>query len=163
MKAIIAMSENRCIGKDGKIPWHSKEDFRWFKEFTMGKTLVIGRKTFDTLPILKGRKICMLSNSLHSGYSTKIIEVYQNNESKFDELYIRNYEQFKSETIWEDAIVAGGKSMYELFIPYITEFYVTIINGHFEGDTYMEPFEHLFGNSEVVREFEGGKVIKYSK
>ena len=163
MIGIMAMSENRCIGLNGKLPWKVSGDFKWFKEFTMGKTVIVGRKTFDTLPPLKGRKICMLSNSLHGVYSTKIIEVYQNNESKFDELYIRNYEQFKNETIWKDGIIAGGKSIYELFMPYITEFYVSHIHTTCDGDIFMSEFEHLFSKNEVVREFEGGKVIKYSK
>jgi len=56
MKAIIAMAQNRVIGKNNGLPWPSiKEDFKWFKEFTMGKTLIVGKNTFDTLPLLKNR------------------------------------------------------------------------------------------------------------
>ncbi len=54
MKAILAMAENRVIGKNGGLPWPSiKEDFKWFREFTMGKKLIVGKNTFDTLPLLK--------------------------------------------------------------------------------------------------------------
>ena len=60
MKAIAAMSKNRCVGKNKGLPWPSiKEDFKWFKEFTMGKTLILGKNTFDTLPKLKDRE-CMV-------------------------------------------------------------------------------------------------------
>ena len=57
MKAIAAMAKNRVIGKNGGLPWPSiKEDFKWFKEFTMGKKLIVGKNTFDTLPKLKDRE-----------------------------------------------------------------------------------------------------------
>ena len=48
-KAIAAMSLNRVIGADGKIPWHLPEDFKWFKKMTMGNVIVMGRKTFEGL------------------------------------------------------------------------------------------------------------------
>ena len=63
MKAIIAMAKNRVIGKNNGLPWPSiKEDFKWFKEFTMGKTLIVGKTTFDTLPLLKNRECLVLIN-----------------------------------------------------------------------------------------------------
>jgi dihydrofolate reductase len=48
-------------------------------------------------------------------------------------------------------------------LPYITEFYVTHVNGNYDGDTFMPPFEDLFTHQEVVKEFDGHKVVKYSK
>src|SRR5208282_4611208 len=48
-KAIAAMSLNRVIGADGKIPWHLPEDFKWFKKTTMGNVVIMGRKTFESL------------------------------------------------------------------------------------------------------------------
>ena len=53
MKAILAMAKNRVIGKNGKLPWPSiKNDFKWFQEFTTGKKIIVGKNTFDTLPLL---------------------------------------------------------------------------------------------------------------
>ena len=60
-------------------------------------------------------------------------------------------------------IVSGGAKTYNRLLPYIDEFYMTHISGIYEGDTYMPPFEHLYKNSEVIREFDGHKVIKYTK
>src|SRR6202041_3118426 len=48
-KAIAAMSLNRVIGTENRIPWHLPEDFKWFKEMTMGNVIVVGRKTFESL------------------------------------------------------------------------------------------------------------------
>ena len=53
---IVAMSENRIIGNEGRIPWHIPEDVRWFKEKTLGHTVIMGRKTFESLEI--GRASC---------------------------------------------------------------------------------------------------------
>jgi len=166
MKAIIAMSENRCIGRDGKLPFHSSGDLKWFKEFTMGKTLVMGRKTYDTLPVLKGRDIIVITHDKARMFGDCIRPV------KCENLFVRNGKELIEDILdieypiseckeWPNLTVAGGKSIYELFMPYITEFYVTILDINVDGDCYMEPFEHLFGKNEVIREFEGGKVIKY--
>ena len=65
MKAILAMAQNRVIGKNGGLPWPSiKEDFKWFKEFTTGKKLIVGKNTFDTLPMLKNREILVLTRKV---------------------------------------------------------------------------------------------------
>jgi dihydrofolate reductase len=159
MKAIVAMAENRGIGKDRKLPWPSiKDDFKFFKELTTGKILVAGRKTFDVLPPLKNRNLIILSN----------------NYKHYDDGYspIHNfafcYRPFELITEYDvchkgELIVIGGAKTYELFLPYITEFYVTHVKGIFEADTFMPAFEHLFSNQEVIKEFDGHRVIKYSK
>ena len=67
MKAIIAMAQNRVIGKNGGLPWPNiKEDFKHFKEFTMGKTLIVGKNTFDTLPLLKNRECLVLTKPVEA-------------------------------------------------------------------------------------------------
>jgi dihydrofolate reductase len=62
-----------------------------------------------------------------------------------------------------ETIVAGGAKTYELFLPYITEFFVTHVNGSYDGDTFMSAFEHLYNKQEVVKKFDGHKVVKYSR
>jgi len=63
-KAIAAMSENRVIGLGTRIPWHLPDDFRWFKKTTMGHTLVMGRRTFESIGrALPGRSTVVLSRS----------------------------------------------------------------------------------------------------
>ncbi len=63
----------------------------------------------------------------------------------------------------EYLIVAGGAKTYIKLLPYIDEFYVTHVLGNFDGDTFMPEFEHLFPNKETIKEFDGHKVIKYTK
>jgi len=157
MKAIIAMAKNRVIGKDGGLPWSSiKEDFKWFKEFTTGKKLIVGKNTFDTLPMLKNREILVLTRRIEE--LSDIPNQYLINKNDLTGKIISDVSDLDS-----DIIVAGGAKTYVRLLPYITEFYVTHVNGTYDGDTFMPPFEDLFTNKEVVKEFDGHKVIKYTK
>ena len=179
MKAIAAMSLNRAIGKNNGLPWPSvKEDFKWFKEFTMNQNLVVGNSTFNTLPPLKDRNIYFLHrpqsddpNSIPTGdyglYKNKYGTVGKRLWYVHEVVNgIVSVDMLGNETIWklENPIIAGGAKTYELFLPYITEFYITHINGIYEGDVFMPVFTHMFNKQEVIKEFDGGhKVVTYSK
>ena len=154
LKAIVAMSENRAIGNKGKIPWHNKDDFHWFKEFTLNKTILVGSKTYKSLPILRHRKILVLSNKLNDCWY---------NVATDTAMATVCWDEVTALSKTREVIVAGGAQVYSLFLPQIDEFYVTHIEGSYEGDVFMPIFEHLFKFNEVIREFEGGKVVKYSK
>ena len=156
MKAILAMAKNRCIGIEGKIPWHIPNDFRWFKEFTTGKKLIVGKNTFDTLPMLKNREVLVLTRKVEE--LSEITNQYLINKNDLTGKIISDVSDLDS-----DIIVAGGAKTYVRLLPYITEFYVTHVNGTYDGDTFMPPFEDLFTNKEVVKEFDLHKVIKYTK
>ena len=163
MKAILAMAQNRVIGKNGGLPWPSiKEDFKWFKEFTMGGTLIVGKNTFDTLPLLKNRE-CLVIVKEDKIMAANPNQYLVNNNSMTGQLItmtdFESYSQFRKDYL----IVAGGAKTYIKLLPYITEFYVTHVNGNYDGDTFMPEFEHTFSNKEVVKEFDGHKVIMYTK
>lgn len=160
MKAIAAMDEKRGMGYKDVLPWKPiKEDFKWFKEFTTNKILVVGRKTFDTLPLLKNRNLIVLT-SCSSGYEDTYDPVsntafcYRNRD---DIVEIDKYHK-------GELVVIGGAMTYTRFMPYITEFYVTHVKGTYENaDTFMPHFESLFTKKEGIKEFDGHWVFKYSK
>jgi dihydrofolate reductase len=163
MKAILAMAKNRVIGNNGKLPWHVPNDFKWFKEFTMGKKLIVGKNTFDTLPLLKNRECIVLTRPVE-GIDAYITNQYLvNNNAMTGQMItmedIESYSEFRKDGL----IVAGGAKTYVKLLPYIKEFYVTHINGTYEGDTFMPPFEDLFTHQEVVKEFDLHKVVVYTK
>ena len=164
IKAIAAMDKNRLIGRGGGLPWPSiKEDFKWFKEFTMGKKLIVGKNTFDTLPLLKNREILVLTRMIEELDAYVQNQYFVNNNGLSGKMIdIRDVIIFELKNN-PDIIVAGGAKTYVRLLPYITEFYVTHVNGTYDGDTFMPPFEDLFTNKEVVKEFDLHKVIKYSK
>jgi dihydrofolate reductase len=156
MIAIAAMSSGRTIGLNGKLPWSPiKEDFKWFKEFTIGKALIVGKNTFTTLPPLKNRRILVLSSShfVHPTDVTVIPDLEQLNAVISGLKFHENIE----------TIVAGGAGVYKSLLHLIDEFYVTHITGDYGGDTFMPPFEHLLPNQELVKEFDGHRVVKYSR
>jgi dihydrofolate reductase len=164
MKAILAMAQNRVIGKNGGLPWPSiKEDFKWFKEFTMGGTLIVGKNTFDTLPLLKNRECLVLTRPVEDLDAYITNQYLVNNNSMTGQLItmtdLESYSDFRKDYL----IVAGGAKTYIKLLPYITEFYVTHVNGTYDGDVFMPPFEDLFTHQEVVKEFDRHKVVKYSK
>lgn len=151
------MAKNRVIGKNGGLPWPSiKNDFIWFKEFTTGKKLIVGKNTFDTLPMLKNREILVLTRRVEE--LSDIPNQYLINKNDLTGKIVTDVSDLDP-----DIIVAGGAKTYVRLLPYITEFYVTHVNGSYDGDTFMPPFEDLFTNKEVVKEFDGHKVIKYTK
>jgi len=168
MKAIVAMAQNRAIGKNGGLPWPSiKEDFKWFKEFTMGQRLIVGWNTFNTLPKLKGRRGVVLDKRWDNNI------MYSWSDLPFDGFCLRNPlgiwdgEKYGEGSFdvneFPDAIVAGGAKTYEFLLPHITELYVTHVHGEYEADTFMPPFEHLFTHDELIKEFDKHMVVKYSK
>ena len=163
MKAILAMAKNRVIGKNGGLPWHVPNDFKWFKEFTTGKKIIVGKNTFDTLPLLKNRE-CMVLTKPVEDIDAYITNQYMvNNNAMTGQMItmedVESYSRFRKDYL----IVVGGAKTYVKLLPYITEFYVTHVNGNYDGDTFMPEFEHLFAHQEVVKEFDGHKVIVYTK
>ena len=164
MKAIVAMAKNRVIGKNSALPWPSiKEDLNHFKEFTTGKTLIVGKNTFDTLPLLKNRECLVLTKPVEAIDAYITNQYLVNNNAMTGQMItmedVESYSRFRKDYL----IVVGGAKTYVKLLPYITEFYVTHVNGNYDGDTFMPEFEHLFADQEVVKEFDGHKVIKYSK
>jgi len=124
----------------------------------MGKKLIVGKNTFDTLPMLKNREILVLTRKVEE--LSHITNQYIVNNNGLSGKIINDLSDLNTDP---DIIVAGGAKTYVRLLPYITEFYVTHVNGSYEGDTFMPPFEDLFTQQEVVKEFDGHKVVKYTR
>lgn len=119
IKAIVAHDINGNIGDGGKIPWHLKGDFANFKKITSGHTVVMGRKTFDSIgKPLPNRKNMVLTRDI--SWKKDGVEVIHNFED------VLKYQ--------EDVFILGGEEVYRLFIPYIDKLYVTKVYGNFSGD-----------------------------
>lgn len=126
---IVAIAENNVIGKDNKLLWHIPEDLKRFKRITTGHTIIMGRKTFESIgKVLPNRKNVVLSN--------RYIEPEQN-------LYIvKNVEELqKYINSPEECFVIGGETIYNLLLPYTGKMYITKIYNKFEGDTYFPNIE----------------------
>jgi len=113
---IWAQDFNGGIGKNGQLPWHIPEDLKNFKKITLDSTIIMGRKTWDSLPFkpLPKRRNIVLSSSDISN-----IEVYHNVEKCIEIL--------KKESISKIFII-GGASIYKAFFNYATHLHITLIN-----------------------------------
>jgi dihydrofolate reductase len=138
-KAIVAVSQNGVIGKNGDLPWRLSGDLKWFRKITMGHTLIMGRKTWDSLPgALPGRENWVLSRSMKP---TEGIRVFNN----FD----RVLENASGKTLF----VIGGGELYRQALSHCKEIFVTEVLRTIEGgDAFFPPFEHQYDAVEVLDE-----------
>lgn len=137
-KAIAAMSENRVIGNAGDMPWNLPEDFKWFKEKTMGGIMIMGRKTYQSIgKPLPGRETYVLSRQ-----SLDIPGV-----KNFTEIETLLQHLDTDKTVW----IAGGAEIYRQTLSYCDEIYLTRVHRRCEGDTFFPEFEDQFDFEEVIR------------
>ena len=130
LSLITCFSKNHVIGCKGKLPWHYKEDLEHFKNITMGHTLIMGRKTYQSLPdILTGRKIIIVTNQkkIHNenceiAHSlTHAIQLAEKND--------------------DSSFVCGGEQIYKEALPLVQKMYITEICKNYTGDAFFPEFD----------------------
>jgi dihydrofolate reductase len=122
---VVARASNGVIGKDGGLPWHISPDLKRFKALTMGTALVMGRKTFDSLPsLLPGRRHIVLTRDPQ--WSAEGVEV------------ARDPEQALALAGDEPVSVIGGAGIFHLFLPIAGRIELTEVLGDIEGDTVID-------------------------
>lgn len=125
---IVAMDRNRLIGAQGTMPWRLPADLRWFKKVTMGKPVVMGRKTYESIgKPLKGRRNVVLTRDRQ--YSAPGCVVVHSIE-----------EAIHASENGEEVMIIGGAQLYRQFLPRSERIYLTRIEAAFEGDTYFPDF-----------------------
>lgn len=125
ISAIVAMSENRVIGKDNHLLWHLPADFKHFKEITMGKPIIMGRKTHQSIGrVLPGRCNVVISRDVNfqacgcvvaNSIETALLSVEYSDE----------------------VFVIGGAMLYQELLPKTQRVYLTIVHHEFVGDAYF--------------------------
>ena len=123
---IWAQDTNNAIGKDGILPWHFSEDLKNFKKLTTGHTIIMGRKTWDSLPIkpLPDRRNIVISSSKQGG-----VESYTSIEECIDSL--------RDDKEVSDVYIIGGMSIYKFFYEYADILHITFINKSYpDTDTF---------------------------
>lgn len=125
---IAAMADNRVIGRDGALPWRLPRDMRRFKSLTTGHTVVMGRKTFETLPgPLPNRRNVVLSRD--AGFGWPGIEVARDLESAL-----------RAAALGTEVFVAGGGDVYRAALPLADRIHLTVVHTAVEGDTTFPAF-----------------------
>lgn len=135
--AIVAMSANRVIGREGKLPWHYPEDLKFFKRTTLGHPILMGRTTFDSIgKPLPGRQNIVLSSTMEPRDGVTIIRDAAELATACGE----------AETVF----VIGGAQIFEALLPRCDALYLTYIRKDYEGDVLLPDFESLFELKEII-------------
>lgn len=153
MIAIVAMADNRVIGRNGGLPWHLPEDMRWFKAVTLGGTVIMGRKTFQSIgKPLYGRANVVLSR-LEPPDACLGAQVVGAPEELLSDLSFLPGKHF----------VIGGAEIYQALMPYTNEILLTRVAGTYHGDAFFPSFEGEFRQVEVIAEKPGFRIEKWER
>lgn len=129
MKLILAADENWAIGNKGDLLCHLSGDLKYFKERTLGKTVVMGRKTLESLPgskpLPKRRNIVLTTDTSYVAEGAEIVH----SEEELNELL--------KDTDTDEVMIIGGGKVYRDFLPECDTCYITKIYKAFEADTYF--------------------------
>lgn len=126
---IAAMDRNHLIGNNNQLPWHLPADFAHFKSTTMGKPIIMGRKTFESIgKPLPGRTNIVLS---------------RNPETQFEGVVCVNHFEDVLAAVPEaqEIMIIGGSMVYEMLLPQADRLYLTCVEAEFEGDAWFPAFD----------------------
>jgi dihydrofolate reductase len=162
---IAAMSKNRAIGKDNKIPWHLSEDLKRFRQLTVGKCIVMGKNTFDSIGKALPKRINVVVSR------TMDIPETNNNETPPSLLVFRDLKSAIDACItWinhfklpDEIMICGGSQIYTQTIDSCDRMYLTILEEEYEGDTFFPNFNEE--DWEVVSEekHDGYRYVTYDR
>lgn len=145
LSIVVAKSKNNIIGKDNKLVWNLPEDLKHFKELTTGHTIIMGRKTFESLGrVLPNRKHIIFSQNPDLKINNENVQVVHS--------LLEIQELIEGQ---EEAFVIGGSMIYNFLMPYVKKMYITEINEEFDGDTFFPKI-----NTDIWKETKREKGIK---
>ena len=156
MKKIIiaAVAENGAIGKDEDIPWHIPEDLEHFKQKTTGHPVIMGRKTFESLPEnfrpLPDRTNIVLTRSDMEKEGIKVVGSMEEAYSIAEELDDKTF-------------IIGGASVYEQGLPEADKMVLTEVKREVSGDTFFPDFDREEWNEERREEHEEFDFVTYTR
>lgn len=138
LSILVAHDQNRVIGKDNQLPWHLPNDLKHVKKLSTGNTLVMGRKTYESIgkPLPNRRNVVLTRNSTFHPEGVDVIH-------DLDEIY----------DLPGHVFIFGGQTLFEEFIDKVDDMYITVVEDKFQGDTFFPPY--TFENWEVESAVKG--------
>jgi dihydrofolate reductase len=137
---IVALSQNHVIGNQGNLPWHMPNDLKYFKQLTMGHHVIMGRKTFESLPgPLPGRSLIVLTH--HPTHIDKPIQYAT------DLLSALNLAEAAHET---EVFIAGGGEVYAQALSWVDRIYMTLIDTTVIGDTFFPTLDDTWQQIQTI-------------
>lgn len=128
---IVAVSQNHVIGRDNQLPWHLPEDLQYFKSVTMGKPILMGRKTYDSIGRpLPGRANIVITRD--PNWSAEgVIAV-----NSLEDAIAAGYEACKAADC-DEIMIIGGAQIYQDSLPIADKLYLTMVEAEIEGDAFF--------------------------
>jgi dihydrofolate reductase len=144
-KAIVAMSLNRAIGKDNKLPWHLPEDLKWFKKLTTGNVIIMGRKTWESIgKPLPNRESVVVSRTDIPGVRT-----------------VRTLSEINPNADAREYFIIGGAQLFREALPLCSDLYLTLVKREVAGDVFLDPFEENFSLIETIQDTPEFSILHY--
>lgn len=151
---IAAISTNNCIGKNNALPWHIPEDLKHFKELTTGKTVLMGRKTWESIPAkfrpLPNRKNIVITTQADF-ITPEGVEVFHNID---DALKHHSHEQI---------FIIGGANIYTQTIDLADTLYITEVHQIIDGDVFFPDIDKKIWQEIKREDFEKFSFVTYVK
>lgn len=131
LSMIVAMAQNRMIGKDNKMPWHLPDDLKYFKSKTLNKPVVMGRKTFESIGSkpLPNRPNLIISRN--PNFKPDGAQVFNSVEAAL--ACLKDY---------PEVMIMGGAQIYAQWIDRVDQLYITEVKASPEGDAFFPPIDH---------------------
>lgn len=132
---IVAQAKNRVIGINNTLPWHLPEDLRYFKQVTMAKPIIMGRKTFESIGRpLPGRENIVISRQAdYAPAGVRVVPTLEEARELAENLCLING--------LEEAMVIGGAQIYAQALPLADRLYITEVDAVIEGDAWFPEFD----------------------
>ncbi len=155
LSLITAMSSNRVIGINNQLPWKLAEDLAWFKKQTLNKTIVMGRKTWESLPLrpLPDRKHIIISRDKnyqvrnHKGITVDNVFVVNSIENAIElESSLVDESLDQTSSAQHELMFVGGEQIYHLALPLCQRLYLTQIHQNIEGDAFFPNYQQYAWN-----------------
>jgi len=149
---IVAIAGNNAIGKENKLLWHIPEDLKRFKRITSGHAVIMGKKTFESLPVrpLPGRINIVITDEKSDNFPGCIMAY------SIEDSIIKSPD--------DECFIIGGGSVYRQFLPHAEQMYITKIHKDFEADTYFPEIDLTEWNltEESVIQIDENSNLEYS-
>ena len=132
---IWAMARNRTIGRNNALPWYLPEDLKYFKRVTLGKPIIMGRKTWESIgrPLPGRTNIVITRDAAFKADGVRVVHSLEQALALAEKICLIDGS--------EEAIVIGGAEIYALALPHADRLYLTQVHADVEGDAYFPPLD----------------------
>ncbi|ASP37721.1 dihydrofolate reductase [Bacterioplanes sanyensis] len=136
---IVAKAQNHTIGRDNKLPWYLPNDLKYFKQVTLGKPIIMGRKTYDSIgKPLPGRTNIVITRQTdyqppQADESVRVVDSLEAAQQLAEQILLINGQ--------DEAMIIGGAEIYALALPLVERMYITEVHAKVDGDAFFPAFD----------------------